>query len=176
MWLIEYNGNRPQIGENVFIAPNATLIGDVVIENGASIWFGVVLRADNNRIIIGENANVQDNTVVHTNDDDPPTTIGACVTIGHSAVLEGCIIEKNAVIGMNATVLSKAVVGEGAMVAANSVVTIGSKIPAWNLAAGIPAQVKKELSGQSRKQVEENWKEYTHLRDAYLAKGIDRIS
>ena len=97
--LIEFNGKHPVVAEGVFIAPTATLIGDVTVEKGASIWFGVVLRADQNRIIIGEDANIQDNAVLHTNLVDFPTTIGPAVTIGHSATLEGCIIERNAVIG-----------------------------------------------------------------------------
>jgi carbonic anhydrase/acetyltransferase-like protein (isoleucine patch superfamily) len=176
MLLIEYNGKRPQIAENVFIAPNATLIGDVVVERGASIWFGVVLRADSNRIIIGEDSNIQDNVVMHTSDEDFPTTIGPNCTIGHCAVLEGCIIEKGAVIGMNATVLGSAIVGEGAMVAANSVVTGGARVPAHHLAAGAPAQVKKELGGKSKEQVEHNYEEYKHLRDSYKSQGIDRLS
>ncbi len=141
--IIEYNGKRPQIAEGVFIAPTAVLIGDVVVEKGASIWFGAVLRGDNNRIIVGEEANIQDNSVLHTNDEGFPTTVGAHVTVGHSVTMEGCIIEPNCVIGMGSTILNGAIVGEGSMVAANSLVQAGARIPGGHLVAGVPAQVKK---------------------------------
>jgi len=173
--LIEYNGKRPQVAEGVFIAPNAVLIGDVIVEKGASIWFGVVLRGDNNQIIVGEGANIQDNAVLHTNDEDFPTTVGPNVTIGHSVTLEGCIVERGCVIGMGSTILGSAIIGEGAMVAANSLVSVGARIPAGHLAAGTPAQVKKELSGKSKESVEVSAREYHHLRDSYLAQGIDKL-
>lgn len=173
--LIEYNGKRPRIAEGVFIAPNAVLIGDVVVEKGASIWFGVVLRGDNNQIIVGEGANIQDNAVLHTNDEDFPTTVGPNVTIGHSVTMEGCIVERGCVIGMGSTILGSAIIGEGAMVAANSLVPVGARIPAGHLAAGTPAQVKKELSGKSKESVETSAREYHHLRDRYLAQGIDKL-
>jgi carbonic anhydrase/acetyltransferase-like protein (isoleucine patch superfamily) len=169
--LIEYNGKYPRIGENVFIAPNAMLIGDVTIEDGVSIWFGVVLRADQGQIIIKTGANVQDNSVLHTNEVGP-TYVGENVTIGHSVSMEGCRIERNAVIGMNAVVLEGATVGEGAMVAANSVVGIGQQIPGGHLAAGAPAQVKKPLGGAAQKVVEEASVHYHELRDSYIRQGI----
>lgn len=171
--LIEYKGKRPQIGQNVFVAPNATLIGDVVLEEGVSIWFGVVLRADQNRILIQAGANVQDNCVLHTNDEGP-TVVGPNVTIGHNVTMEGCQIGRGAVIGMNAVVLSGAEVGEGAMVAAGSVVSAQASIPAGHLAAGVPAAVKKPLSAASAEAVATSAREYHHLRDSYLAQGIGR--
>ncbi len=173
---IEYKGKRPQIGKNVFIAPNAVLIGDIIVKDGASIWFGVVLRGDSNQIIIGEDSNIQDNSVIHTNERDFPTTIGAGVTVGHCATMEGCIIEPNCVIGMNATILGGAIIGTGSMVAANSVVQSGAKIPPGHLVAGVPAQVKKELSGASKEAVSHNADEYRGLRDSYLAQGIGKVS
>ncbi len=173
--IIEYQGKRPQIGRNVFIAPNATLIGDVVVEDGASIWFGVVLRADQNQILIQAGANVQDNAVLHTNDEDGPTVVGPDVTIGHSVTMEACRIGRGAVIGMNAVVLGGVEVGEGAMVAAGSVVGAYAKIPAGHLAAGVPAVVKKPLSDASARAVEHSAPEYHRLRDSYLAQGIDKL-
>ena len=172
--IIEYEGKRPQIAEGVFIAPNAVLIGDVIIEKGASIWFGVVLRGDHNQIFIGEGANVQDNSVVHTNNINPPTYIGPNVTIGHGVVMEGCCIENNALIGMNAVVLGGAVVGAGALVAAGSVVGADAQIPAVYLAAGSPAVVKRPiLSGTPAAQaVERASHEYHEFRDKYLAQGL----
>jgi carbonic anhydrase/acetyltransferase-like protein (isoleucine patch superfamily) len=173
--LIEYNGKKPQIGKNVFLAPNATLIGDVIIEDGASIWFGAVLRADENTIIIREGANVQDNCVLHTTTVDPPTTVGINATIGHAVKLEGCIIGTGAVIGMGSCVLNGAQVGEGALIAANSTVLNKQIIPPFHLAAGAPAVVKKELSGFSKNSVEHSAAEYHHLRDLYLAQGVDKL-
>jgi carbonic anhydrase/acetyltransferase-like protein (isoleucine patch superfamily) len=169
--IIEYNGKRPQIAEGVFIAPNAVIIGDVIIEKGASIWFGTVIRGDSNRIIICEGANVQDNSVVHSSELNPPTYIGPNVTIGHGVMMEGCRIERGALIGMNSVVLGDAVVGEEALVAAGSVVGVGAQIPARHLVAGAPAVVKKPLSGGALKSVEHSAPEYFHLRDQYLKQG-----
>lgn len=172
--IIEYNGKRPKIGKNVFIAPNATLIGEVIVEDGASIWFGAVLRADQNQLLVQAGANIQDNAVLHTNKSDGPTIIGPNATIGHCVTLEGCRIGSGALIGMNAVVLGGAEIGEGAMIAAGSVVGAFAKIPGGHLAAGAPAQVKKPLSGESAKAVGHGGAEYHQLRDSYLAQGIGK--
>jgi carbonic anhydrase/acetyltransferase-like protein (isoleucine patch superfamily) len=172
--IIEYKGKRPQIGRNVFIAPTATLIGDVIVEDGASIWFGAVLRADQNQLLVQAGANIQDNAVLHTNKSDGPTVIGPNATIGHCVTMEACRIGRGALIGMNAVVLGGAEVGEGALVAAGAVVGAYAKIPAGHLAAGAPALVKKPLSGASAHAVEEGPIEYHHLRDSYLAQGIGK--
>src|SRR5689334_18613114 len=102
--IFEFEGKRPQIGKGVFVAPTAVLIGDVVLGDGSSIWYGAVLRADENKIIIGRNTSVQDNAVMHTTKENP-TVLGDDVTIGHGALLEGCTVESGAVIGMGAVVL-----------------------------------------------------------------------
>ncbi len=170
--IVSYNGKRPQIGPNVFVAPNATLIGDVIIEEGASIWFGVVLRADQNQIIVRAGANIQDNSVLHTNEDDGPTEVGPDVTVGHSVTMEGCRIGRSAVIGMNAVVLGGAEIGERAMVAAGAVVGAYFKVPDGHLAAGIPAVVKKPLSGAALEAVNTSAGHYHHLRDEYLKNSI----
>lgn len=170
--IFEYAGKRPQIGQNVFIAPNATIIGNVVISDGASIWYGVVLRGDEGRIEIGRGSNVQDNSVIHTT-PEIPTIIKENVTVGHGALLEGCTIENGAVVGMGSIVLHQAVVGEYAMTAAGSVVTPGTQIPPRTLAAGSPAVVKKELSGGALRSVEHSAQAYHHLNERYLAEGLD---
>ena len=170
--ILEYEGKRPQIGRNVFVAPNATLIGDVVLEDGASIWFGAVLRADQNQILIQAGANVQDNAVLHTNAEDGPTVIGPDVTIGHAVTMEGCRIGRGSVIGMNAVVLGGAEIGEGSVVGAGSVVSANFKLPAGHLAAGVPAQIKKPLSGAAAEAVASSAAHYYHLRDSYLAQGV----
>lgn len=170
--LVEYSGKRPQIGENVFIAPTAVIIGDVRLGDGASIWYGVVLRGDEGRIEIGRGSNVQDNSVIHTTLAFP-TLIKEDVTMGHGALLEGCTIEQGAVVGMGSIVLHQAVVGEYAMTAAGSVVTPGTVIPARTLAAGSPAVIKKELSGGALRSVEHSTQAYHHLRDAYRQQRLD---
>ncbi len=167
--ILEYRGVRPTIGQNVFIAPTAVLIGNVEIADGASIWFGVVLRGDEGRIVIGPGANVQDNAVLHTTPEHP-TVLEANATIGHGALLEGCRVAAGAVVGMGAIVLHQAVVGEQAMIAAGAVVTPGTVIPPRTLAAGSPAIVKKELSGAALRSVEHSAMAYHELRDRYLGK------
>jgi len=172
--IFEYKGKRPQIGQNVFIAPTATIIGDVEIGDGASIWYGVVIRGDEGRIFIGRGSNVQDNSVIHTT-PEIPTIIREDVTIGHGALLEGCTIENGAVVGMGSIVLHQAVVGEQAMTAAGSVVTPGTIIPPRSLAAGSPAVVKKELSGGALRSVEHSSKAYHHLTETYLAQNLNDL-
>jgi carbonic anhydrase/acetyltransferase-like protein (isoleucine patch superfamily) len=170
--IIEYEGKRPRIGQNVFIAPTAVIIGDVEIGDGASVWYGAVLRGDEGRIVIGRGSNVQDNAVIHTT-PEIPTIIKEDVTIGHGALLEGCTVEEGAVIGMGAIALHAAVIGRRAMVAAGGVVTPGAVIPPGALAAGSPAAVKKELSGAALASVERSAKTYHELSAHYLRQGLD---
>jgi carbonic anhydrase/acetyltransferase-like protein (isoleucine patch superfamily) len=146
--IIPYQGRAPKIAPDAFIAPTAVLIGDVEIGAGASVWYGAVLRGDHGRIVIGRGSNVQDNATVHV-PENGVTLVKDNVTIGHGAVLEGCIVESGAVIGTKAVVLHNVTIGEQAMLAAGSVVTEGMTIPPRALAAGIPAKVKKELDGSS---------------------------
>lgn len=150
--ILEHMGMRPQIADDVYIAPNATIIGNVCIERGASIWFGAVIRGDIGRIIIGARTSVQDNVVVHVNDRHD-TIVGADVIIGHGVVIEGCDIGDGALLGMNATVLSGAIVGVGALIAAGAVVREGSQIPAHVLAAGVPAKVKGPLDAMMKQRL-----------------------
>ncbi|GBD12978.1 2,3,4,5-tetrahydropyridine-2,6-dicarboxylate N-acetyltransferase [bacterium HR24] len=164
-YLVEFEGKAPRVAEGVFLAPTAVLIGDVVVEEGASIWFGAVLRADFGRIVVGRGTSVQDNVVIHP---DGECIIGPNVTIGHLALLEGCVVEEQAVIGVGAVVLERARVGRRAIVAAGSVVTNGMEVPAETLVAGAPAQVKKALSGNARWWVENAAREYQELRLRYL--------
>ncbi|MBK6799242.1 MAG: gamma carbonic anhydrase family protein [Acidobacteria bacterium] len=170
--IFEFDGKRPKIGEGVFIAPTAVVIGDVEIGDGASIWYGAVLRGDEGKITIGRGSNVQDNSVIHTT-HEKPTVVRENVTIGHGALLEGCTIEDGAVVGMGSIVLHGAVIGECAMTAAGSVVTPGTSIPPRSLAAGSPAVVKKELSGAALTSVEESYLAYHELTDHYLNQKLD---
>jgi carbonic anhydrase/acetyltransferase-like protein (isoleucine patch superfamily) len=173
--LIEYHGVRPRVADDVFLAPTAVLIGDVTVEAGASIWFGAVLRGDFGPIVVGTGSNVQDNAVIHVG-AEWPTTIGANVTVGHGAVLEGCTIGDSAIVGMNATVLPRAMVGSEAVIAAGSVVGEGMQVPPRTLAAGVPAQVKKELSGSSLAWVGMAAPDYQAKAREYLDAGVDRLA
>lgn len=164
--IIEYNGVRPQIAADAFIAPTATIIGNVEIGSKANIWFGAVLRGDEGQIVIGERVSIQDNAVIHTNHEHP-TLIEAEVTVGHAVVMEGCRIERGALIGMNATVLPGAVIEAGALVAAGSVVREGQVIPAHSLAAGVPAQVKAAMSESAQAHVAEAAGHYQELAKNY---------
>ena len=165
--IIELDGKTPQVAEDAFVAPTAVLIGDVTVEAGASIWFGAVLRGDNSAIVIGAGSNVQDNCVIHCA-DELPTIVGANVTVGHMAMLEGCVIGDGSLVGMGAIVLQRAKVGANALVAAGAVVGEGMEIPDGVLAAGVPAKVKKELAGSSQRWVETAAREYQSKRLRYM--------
>ena len=173
--IITFETKSPQIAENVFIAPNATLLGDVRVGAGANIWFGAVLRADHGTIIIGPGCSVQDNVTIHVN-EGAFTTLDENVTIGHGAALEGCHIGARSVVGMNAVVLQRAEIGEEVMVAAGSVVGEGATIPARMLAAGAPAVAKKQLSGSALAWIRRSAPAYQGLRARYLAAAIDQLS
>jgi carbonic anhydrase/acetyltransferase-like protein (isoleucine patch superfamily) len=166
--LYEFEGKRPSVHEDTFIAPNAVLIGDVTVGPRASIWFGAVLRGDFGAIVLGEGSNVQDNVVIHTSERSP-TTIGTGVTIGHLATLESCLVEAGALIGMGAVVLAESRIGAGALVAAGAVVGEGFEVPPGMLAAGVPARVVRELSENARGWVDRAAPAYQRNRLRYLA-------
>jgi carbonic anhydrase/acetyltransferase-like protein (isoleucine patch superfamily) len=143
------DGIRPQIDPTAWIAPTAVLIGNVIVGPGANIWFGAVLRGDNEPITVGAGSNVQENSVLHT-DIGCPLTIGADCTIGHKAMLHGCTIEDGSLIGMGATVLNNAVIGAGSLIGACALVTEGKSIPPGSLVMGAPAKVVRELDAAAR--------------------------
>ncbi|MDX1520905.1 MAG: gamma carbonic anhydrase family protein [Anaerolineae bacterium] len=168
---IEFEGKSPKIGNNVFIAPTAVLIGDVTVGDGASIWFGAVLRADFGPITIGAGSSIQDNVVIHTSAESP-TMIGENVIVGHNATIEGCRIGDQCVIGMGATVLTYSEIGEQSMLAANSVVIERQRVPARVLVAGVPGKIKKELSGQALTWTTWGPEQYHQMQARYRAQGI----
>jgi carbonic anhydrase/acetyltransferase-like protein (isoleucine patch superfamily) len=149
----ELEGKRPRVHPEAFVAPTAVLIGDVELAEGASVWFGAVLRGDQAGITIGPGSNVQDNVVIHCS-EDLPTVVGSNVTIGHLACIEGCVVEDAAVVGTGAIMLQRSRLGAGAMLAAGGLLAEGQEVPAGHLAAGVPAVVKKPLSGASARWVE----------------------
>ena len=164
----EFEGKRPRVHPDAYIAPTAVLIGDVQVAAGASVWFGAVLRGDASSIQIGEGSNVQDNVVIHCS-DDLPTIVGPNVTIGHAASLEGCVIEDGALVGMGAIMLQRSRLGAGSMLAAGAVLGEGISVPPGHLAAGVPATVKKELEGSSQDWVGRSAEHYRHNAAAYRA-------
>jgi len=171
--LIEFDGKRPQIGNEVFIAPTAVLIGDVQVGDKASIWFSAVLRADfGGSIIVGPGCSVQDNATIHVY-GDVSTVLEENVTVGHGAVLEGCHIGAGTVIGMNAVVLPRAKVGEQVMVAAGTVIPEGMAVPPRVLVAGVPAQIKKKLSGSALEWVGKAALDYQDIQARYRAQGTN---
>ena len=147
--IIPFAGKTPVIAVDAFIAPTAVIIGDVEIESGASVWFGVVLRGDVGPIRIGQRTNIQDNTVIHL-DQDAPAMLGEDVTIGHGAIVHGCTVEAGAQVGMGAIVLSRAVIGAGSMIAAGAVVPEGMVVPPGSVVMGVPGRVRREVTGDER--------------------------
>ena len=157
-------GFEPKYGENCFFAENATIIGDVIMGDGCSIWFNTVLRGDVNSIRIGNNVNIQDGSVLHTLYQKSTIEIGDNVSIGHNVTIHGARIEDNALIGMGSVILDDAVIGEGAIVAAGSVVLSKTKVEPYSIYAGVPAKfVKMADPDQTRtinKRISDNYQFY----------------
>lgn len=166
--LLPYRGIRPRLAPRVFIAPGATVIGDVEIGAKASIWFGCVVRGDVNVVRIGERTNIQDGTVIHVAKEGQGTFIGADITIGHMALLHACTLEDGAFIGMRATVMDDALVESGAMVAAGALVTPGKRVRSGELWAGSPAKKIRELTGADRLAMAKLAPRYVALAADYL--------
>ena len=157
------NGRTPRLGREVFIAPNATLAGDVVLGDRTSIWYGCVVRSEEQRIEIGEETNIQDLSVIHVTNRQFGTRIGARVTVGHRVVLHACTISDLCLIGIGSIVLDQAVIGSETIVAAGSVVTPGTEIPPRVLAVGSPARVKRPLTDQELEHIRWNAADYVKL-------------
>ena len=156
-------------GEGAYwIAPNATVIGRVVLKANASVWFGAVLRGDNEPIIVGENSNVQDGSVLHT-DAGSPLVIGANVTIGHMAMLHGCTIGDNSLIGIGAVVLNGARIGRNCLIGAKALIPEGKEIPDGSLVVGAPGRVVRELTPEQRAMLQHSADHYVHNWKRYVA-------
>ena len=149
--LYDLDGVSPHLPEDgdCWVAPGAHLIGDVVLASGVGIWFGAVLRGDNERIAVGANTNIQENCVLHT-DMGYPLVIGSGCTIGHKAMLHGCTIGDDTLIGMGATVLNGAKIGKGCLIGACALITEGKEIPDGSLVMGSPGKVVRELDAKAR--------------------------
>ncbi len=156
-------------GEEWFVAPGAILVGSVVLENNASIWFNTVLRGDNDTLTVGENSNVQDGSVLHT-DPGLKLTIGKNVTVGHKVMLHGCTIGDNSLIGINAVVLNRAKIGSHCLIGANSLVPEGMEIPDGSLVVGSPAKVKRALTDPERMMLQLSAQHYVENARRYRDK------
>lgn len=173
MLILPYQGKKPVIGARVYVAPNATLIGDTEIGDDASIWFGTVLRGDVQRIRIGARTNIQDNCTVHVTNDDWPAIIEEDVTIGHNVIAHGCTIRRGALIGMGSILLDGSEVGEEALIGAGSLVPEGLRIPAGVLALGSPARVRRPLTVEELERIRTSPRHYMEYKDVYLAEQGD---
>ena len=164
--IVSFDGHTPTVDATAFVAPNATLIGRVTLAVNSSVFYGCVLRGDTDSISIGVGSNVQDNVSMHT-DEGIQLVVGSGVSIGHGAVVHGCVIEDDCLIGMGATILNHAVIGAGSLVAAGAVVLEGTIVPAGSLVAGVPAKVRRELSEEERAGVRHNASHYVGLAAAH---------
>ena len=167
--LYRYGDDVPSVGRDVFVAPNASVIGRVTLADEASIWFGTVLRGDVGPIEVGARSNIQDNCVVHVFKEQHPTVVADHVTVGHSVTLHGCRIDSYCLIGMGATVLNEAHVGERSIVAAGTLVPEGMEIPPGSLVMGLPAKVRRTLTDEERASIDTYAKNYLEYKESYLA-------
>lgn len=164
--IIPYRGVTPIIDTTAWIAPSATLIGNVIVGARASIWFGAVLRGDMDRIELGDGSNLQDNVVVHTHTGFP-SLIGENVGVGHQAIIHGARIGSGALVGMGAKLLNGSVVGDGALIAAGALVLEGQEVPPGHLATGLPAKLRGPLSEETAERVRRNAFRYQALAREY---------
>lgn len=157
---VTYNDVRPKVSSTAFVAFNATLVGEVHLHDKASVYYTAVVRADNTPVVIGECTNIQEGAVLHS-DPDAPLAVGKGVTVGHRAILHGCQIADNVLIGMGATVMNNAVIGENSIIGANALVTANTKIPANSLVMGAPAKVVREVKPHEIEGIKASAKVYT---------------
>lgn len=164
--LYPFAGNTPAVHDSVFVAPTASIIGNATLARDASAFYGVSVRADTAAITVGEGSNLQDNVVLHA-DPGFPCTVGERVSVGHAAVVHGCTVEDDCLIGMGATILNGAVIGMGSLVAAGAVVLEGTNIPPRSLVAGVPGKVRRELTDEEYDGVRANAARYRELAAAH---------
>ena len=164
--VLPFQEHHPQIGEDVFLAPFAVVIGNVTLGNHANIWFHAVLRGDIAPVEVGEGTNIQDHSMLHTI-REVPCRVGRHCTIGHHAILHSCTVEEDCLVGMGAIVLNYAVVGIGSVIGAGAVVTPNTKIPPYSLVLGSPGKVKRTLSEAERKEYRQSAPNYIQLAEQY---------
>lgn len=170
---LRYKNFVPRVDPSAYLAPGVSLIGDVVIGPGSSLWFGVVARGDMNKIRIGENSNIQDGTIIHVSSVGRGTYIGDNVTVGHMAVIHDCTLENGSFVGIKACVMDGSVVESGAMVAAGALVTPGKTVPSGELWAGIPARRIRQVNEKEKEMIRTVPEGYVELAKAYTAQKQD---
>lgn len=154
-YILPLRGFTPKLGENCFIAVNATIVGDVIMGNDCSVWFNAVVRGDVNSIIIGDKVNIQDGVCIHCTFEKTKTIIGNNVSIGHNAIVHGCTIEDNVLVGMGAIIMDNAYIEKNALIAAGAVVLEGTRVEAGSIYAGVPAKKVKSLAPETFKDKNE---------------------
>ncbi|MGW6427068.1 gamma carbonic anhydrase family protein [Nocardia sp. NPDC055053] len=159
--IIKVSGFAPEIDDTAWIAPNATVIGRVSLAAEVGVWYSAVLRGDLEQITLGARTNIQDGCVLHA-DPGFPLTVGSGVSVGHNAILHGCTIGDDVLVGMGATVLNGAVIGAGSLIAANALIPEGAQIPPGSLVAGVPGKVRKELTEAQQDGIKLNAAVYVH--------------
>jgi carbonic anhydrase/acetyltransferase-like protein (isoleucine patch superfamily) len=162
-----YRGITPKIAESAYVDPSAQVIGDVVVGERSSVWPLVTIRGDVNQIRIGDETSIQDNSVLHVDHRLYPCLIGNRVTVGHSVVLHGCVVEDDALIGIGAIVLNGATVRTGAIVAAGALVAEGTDVPAFTLVMGTPAKVKRAVTPEEQERFKQNCQNYVKITAIY---------
>ena len=165
--LYELGSQCPRIARDVFVAPNAIIIGDVELQAESSIWFGAVLRGDIERITIGRGSNIQDGTICHT-DPSNPCVVGKYVTVGHMAMLHGCNIGDNSLVGIGATLMNGSAVGKDCIVGAHALITEGKQFPDGVVIMGAPAKIVRELDATDRAKLRANAERYVQRAQRYL--------
>jgi carbonic anhydrase/acetyltransferase-like protein (isoleucine patch superfamily) len=168
--IVAFGDARPAVHPEAWIAPGAVLVGRTDIAARASVWYGAVVRADMDSITLGARSNIQDGCVVHT-DYGFPTAVGEGVSVGHRAVLHGCTIGDDVLVGMGAIVLNGARVGDGCLLAAGTVVLEGTQIPPGSLVAGVPGKVRRELTAEERDRIRLNAEHYLTLAAAHASES-----
>ena len=165
--------SRVEAHPQTWVAPNATLVGKIRLDAGANVWFGAILRGDNELIHIGENSNVQDGSVMHT-DMGYPLTLGTGVTVGHNAMLHGCSVGDFSLVGINAVVLNGAKIGRYCIIGANTLIAEGKEIPDGSLVVGSPGKVVRELTEQQKKMLEASAAHYVHNAQRYARDLVEQ--
>jgi len=168
--ILPYRGKVPVIDPSAFVAPGAVVVGDVMVGAQSSIWFGCVVRGDVHSIRIGERTNIQDGSVVHVTRDRAAVSMGADVTIAHSATVHGCTIDDRVLVGMSATILDGARVGPDSIVGAGCLVPPGFEVPAGTLVTGVPARIRRELTDEERQHILWYADNYVNYRLNYLGR------
>jgi carbonic anhydrase/acetyltransferase-like protein (isoleucine patch superfamily) len=166
--VLEFDGKSPRVHPTCYIAPNATLIGDITLRDESSVWPNAVIRGDVNKITIGARTSVQDNCVLHVTKENP-IIIGDDVVIGHGAIVHACTVGNHVLIGMNATILDGALIGDWVIVAAGAVVAEGTYVSSRTLVAGVPATIIKNLDSKHLDRIKLGAEEYVHLSHKYLS-------